>query len=82
MAETSHPSAASDLPTATAGSRTTTLIVLPLWIAAISLAVIAIVLIVASSSLLDALHATQASVVQLQQQVDQLTSGLGGLFGR
>lgn len=42
---------------------------------------IAIVLIVASFSLLDALEATQASVVQLQQQVAQLKSGLGGLLG-
>lgn len=54
---------------------------LPLWIAAVRLAVIAAVLIVVSFSLLDALHATQASVVQLQQQVAQFKSGLGGLLG-
>lgn len=54
---------------------------LPLWIAAISLAVLAVVLIFASIQLLDALHATQASVVELQQQVGQLKAGLGGLLG-
>lgn len=43
--------------------------VLPLWVAAISLVVIAVVLIIASFQLLDALHSTQASLVQLQQQV-------------
>lgn len=57
-------------------------LLLPLWVAAISLAVIAVVLILASFSLLDALQTTQASVTQLQQQVSQLASGLGGLLGR
>jgi len=54
---------------------------LPLWIAAISLAVIALVMIIASFQLLNALHSTQASVVQLQQQVTDLKTGLGGLLG-
>ncbi len=56
--------------------------VLPLWIAAISLAVIAVVLTIASFELLQAVRSTQASVEQLQQQVQQLKSGLGGLLGR
>lgn len=62
---------------ATAAART----VLPLWIAALSLAVIAVVMIIASVELLHAVRTTQASVVQLQQQVQQLKSGLGGLLG-
>ena len=69
------------LALATGGNRSAARLVLPLWIAAVSLAVIAVVLIVASFSLVDAVQATQASVVQLQQQVAQLKSGLGGLFG-
>ena len=56
--------------------------VLPLWIAAISLAVIAVVLTIASFELLQAVRSTQASVEQLQQQVQQLKSALGGLLGR
>lgn len=55
--------------------------VLPLWIAAVSLAVIALVMIIASFQLLDALRSAQASVVQLQQQVTDLKTGLGGLLG-
>ncbi len=73
-------------PTATAPSprtrsRSAAGTALPLWIAAISLAVIAVALIIASFQLLDAIRSTQASVVQLQQQVQQLKSGLGGLLG-
>lgn len=55
--------------------------VLPLWIAAVSLAVIAVVMIIGSVELIHAVRSTQASVVQLQQQVSQLKSGLGGLLG-
>jgi len=54
---------------------------LPLWIAALSLAVIAVVLIIGSVELVRALHSTEASVAELQQQVEQLKSGLGGLLG-
>lgn len=50
--------------------------VLPLWIAALSLAVIA-----SSVELIHAVRSTQASAVQLQQQLSQLKSGLGGLLG-
>ena len=55
--------------------------VLPLWIAALSLAVIAVVMIISSVELIHAVRSTQASVVQLQQQVSQLKSGLGGILG-
>ena len=55
--------------------------VLPLWIAALSLAVIAAVMIISSVELIHAIRSTQTSVVQLQQQVSQLKSGLGGLLG-
>lgn len=71
-------------PTTTAtttSSVTRSRIVLPLWIAAISLAVIAVVLAIASVQLLQAVESTQASVVQLQQQVKELGSGLGGILG-
>lgn len=54
---------------------------IPLWIAAISLAVIAVVMIIASVQLLEAVRSTQGAVVQLQQQVHELKSGLGGLLG-
>ncbi|MGI3784004.1 MAG: hypothetical protein ACRYG2_24840 [Janthinobacterium lividum] len=54
---------------------------LPLWIAALSLAVIAAVMIISSVELIHAVRSTQASVMQLQQQVSQLKSGLGGLLG-
>jgi len=55
--------------------------VLPLWIAALSLAVIAATMILTSVELVHAVRSTQASVVQLQQQVSQLKAGLGGLLG-
>jgi len=55
--------------------------VLPLWIAAISLALIAVVLIIVGFQLLTAVHTAQGSVVQLQQQVQELKTGLGGLLG-
>ena len=55
--------------------------VLPLWIAALSLAVIAVVMIISSVELIHAVRSTQAAVVQLQQQVSQLKSGLGGILG-
>lgn len=55
--------------------------VVPLWIAALSLAVIAIVMIISSVQLIHAVRSTQDAVVQLQQQVSQLKSGLGGLLG-
>jgi len=73
------PTATAPSPRTRSGSSAGT--VLPLWIAAISLAVIAVALIIASFQLLDAIQSTQASVVQLQQQVQQLKSGLGGLLG-
>lgn len=83
MADAVPSTATPDPPavTATGSRRPITPTVLPLWIAAISLAVIAVVLIVASVTLVNALHASQASLVQLQQQVGQLKSGLGGLLG-
>jgi len=56
-------------------------VVLPLWIAALSLAVIAATMIITSVELVHAVRSTQASVVQLQQQVSELKSGLGGLLG-
>jgi len=62
-------------------SSATSRAVLPLWIAAISLAVIAVVLIIVGCQLLDAVHTAQGSVVQLQQQVQELKTGLGGLLG-
>jgi len=68
-------------PLAAAHQSTAARIVLPLWIAAVSLAAIAIVLIIGSIELVQALHQTQASVQELQQQVQQMRSGLGGLLG-
>lgn len=44
-------------------------IALPLWIAAIGLAVIAVVMIVGVFELRQALQSTQASVQQLQEQI-------------
>jgi len=52
-----------------------------MWIAALSLAVIALVLIIGGIELVQALHQTQASVKELQQPVQQLGSGLGGPLG-
>jgi len=43
--------------------------------------VIAVVMIISSVELIHAVRSTQASVVQLQQQVSQLKSGLGGILG-
>lgn len=42
---------------------------------------IAAVMIISSVELIHAVRSTHASVVQLQQQVSQLKSGLGGLLG-
>lgn len=55
--------------------------VLPLWIAALSLALVAVVMIVTSIELVHAVRSTEASVVQLQQELSQLKAGLGGLLG-
>lgn len=56
-------------------------IMVPLWVAAISLATIAVVLLIGSVQIVHALHTAQASVVQLQEQVQQLKQSLGGLMG-
>lgn len=77
MTETQSAAVTTHESTRPLGGRT----LLPLWIAALSLAVIAIVMIIASVELIHGLRTAQASVVQLQQQVQQLKSGLGGLLG-
>lgn len=56
-------------------------LILPLWIAALSLAVIAVVLSISSVQLLHAVNTIEALLLQLQQQVQQLEAGLGGLLG-
>lgn len=62
--------------------------VLPLWVAAVSLAIIAVVMTVGLLVVVHELSTAQASIVQLQQQVGGLQkgleglSGLGGLLGR
>lgn len=81
MTDTPHTETAAVTPMNSRRDLKASRTLLPLWIAAVSLAVIALVLAIASVELLHAVRNTQASVVQLQQQVQQLKSGLGGILG-
>lgn len=54
---------------------------LPLWIAAISLAVIAVVLLVGTIEVVHTMRTARTAIEQLQQQMKQLQQGLGAGLG-